>query len=67
MKSIVTGVCLLTVVCSTSYAASASDLTWTVDNGEVTITDCQRLASGSLAIPATLGGGPGNDHRPIRL
>ena len=40
------------------YAADLSDLTWTTTNGEVTITNCDRLATGGLVIPDTIEGNP---------
>lgn len=49
----------------TLTAASLSDLSYSINNGEVTITNCSRSASGTLAIPATIDGYPvtsiGND------
>ena len=39
-------------------AADLSDLTWTTTNGEVTITDCNRAATGELVIPDTIEGNP---------
>ena len=38
--------------------ADASDLTYKIENGEVTITDCKEDASGELVIPATIEGYP---------
>ncbi|MCP4850019.1 MAG: leucine-rich repeat domain-containing protein [Verrucomicrobiaceae bacterium] len=35
-----------------------SVLTWTTTDGEVTITNCDRAASGELVIPDTIGGHP---------
>jgi hypothetical protein len=52
---------------STSFGASGDDwngltvaglLTWTTTNGEVTITDCDTLATGELIIPDTIEGKP---------
>jgi len=40
------------------YAASLDDLTYTTNNGEVTITDCNEDATGELVIPDTIGGNP---------
>lgn len=42
----------------TSSAADLSDLTWTIQGGEVTITDCDTSASGSLDIPNEIEGNP---------
>ena len=39
-------------------AADLSDLTWTVTNNEVTITNCDTNGSGALDIPDTTGGDP---------
>lgn len=39
-------------------AASVSDLTYSVNNGEVTITSASYQASGSLVIPETIEGYP---------
>ena len=45
--------------CSLSlYAADLSDLTYTTTGGEVTITDCERDATGRLVIPDTIDGNP---------
>jgi len=38
------------------YAADVSDLTYTTNGGEVTITDCDTSASGTLVIPDTIEG-----------
>ncbi|MDA7605140.1 hypothetical protein N8631_00030 [Verrucomicrobiales bacterium] len=40
------------------YAADLSDLTWTTTDGEVTITACDRSATGELIIPDTIDGNP---------
>ena len=40
------------------YAADLSDLTYTAIAGEVTITDCDRSATGELIIPDTVEGNP---------
>ena len=40
------------------HAASLDDLTWTTTGGEVTITDCDRAATGELVIPDTIEGNP---------
>ncbi len=40
------------------HAAGLDDLTWTTTDGEVTITDCHRLAGGELVIPDTIEGNP---------
>ncbi len=48
---------LLIVLCSWMLtAASVSDLSYSISNGEVTITGCDTSASGALAIPKTLSG-----------
>lgn len=39
-------------------AADLSDLTYTISNNEVTITDCNESAAGHLEIPATIQGKP---------
>ncbi|MDB4414348.1 leucine-rich repeat domain-containing protein, partial [bacterium] len=41
-----------------SNSIDVIDLTWTTNNGEVTITDCDEAATGGLVIPATIGGNP---------
>ena len=40
------------------HAASLDDLTYTTNNGEVIITDCDQGATGELIIPATIEGNP---------
>jgi hypothetical protein len=40
------------------HAASLADLTYTTTDGEVTITDCDTLATGELIIPDTIEGKP---------
>ena len=40
------------------HAADVSDLTWTTNNGEVTITECNEAATGELVIPDTIEGNP---------
>ena len=40
------------------YAADLSDLTYTTTDGEVTITACDRSATGELIIPNTIEGNP---------
>ena len=42
----------------TVSAATYGDLTYSVSNGEVTITKCNRSASGAMVIPAEIGGYP---------
>ena len=44
--------------CNTADAATKGIYTYEVSNGEATITDCDTSASGSIAIPTTLGGYP---------
>ena len=39
-------------------AATIDDLTWTIEGGEVTITDCASNATGILEIPDTIEGLP---------
>lgn len=51
-------VSLLAAAPDASRAADLSDLSWTTSGGEVTITDCDTAASGTLEIPATIGGDP---------
>jgi len=41
-----------------SRAADVSDLKWTTTGGEVTIDECNELASGELVIPSTIDGKP---------
>ena len=36
------------------YAAGLDDLKWTITDGEVTITGCDKAATGELAIPDTI-------------
>lgn len=43
---------------SNAQAATQGNYTYTVSNGEATITDCKTTASGALALPSTLGGSP---------
>ena len=58
MKNL-TGSLALSLSCSLSlYAADLSDLTYTTTGDEVTITDCDPEASGSLVIPDTIDGKP---------
>lgn len=57
---------LLTLLSYVSvHAASLSDLTWTTAGNQVTITHCKIGATGTMNIPATIGGIPvtaiGND------
>ncbi len=40
------------------HAASLDDLTYTTNNAEVTITDCDTAATGELVIPDIIGGNP---------
>ena len=39
-------------------AADLSDLTWTTTDGEVTVIDCDKAATGELIIPDTIEGNP---------
>jgi len=48
----------LLVSASAGFAASVDDLTWSITDGEVTITDCDTAASGVLSIPAVIEGYP---------
>ncbi len=55
--------CLLAVFClllitPKASAATYGSLTYTVSNGEATITACNTSASGAITIPSTLGGYP---------
>ncbi len=59
--SLLTLVCLLIGVIPLGVSASAasiSDLTYTITDGEVTITNCLESASGELIIPAEIEGYP---------
>ena len=49
---------LLSAMPITAGAETYGNLTYTVSDGEATITDCDTSASGPLEIPATLGGYP---------
>lgn len=52
---------LAVIVCAFSLAVGAATygvLTYTVTNGEVTITDCSTSAAGELVIPSTIEGYP---------
>ena len=49
---------LLAALPIAASAATYGDLTYSVSNGEVTITDCNQSASGSIEIPSTLDGYP---------
>ena len=40
------------------HAACLADLTYTTNNGEVAITDCDLNAAGELVISDTIGGNP---------
>ncbi len=46
------------VIPLTANAATSGYYTYTVSNGEATITDCKTSISGDITIPATLGGYP---------
>ena len=48
----------LSMVTFTVSAKTYGDLTYTISNGRVTITDCNTSASGALEIPATIEGYP---------
>ncbi|MDC0049183.1 leucine-rich repeat domain-containing protein [Verrucomicrobia bacterium] len=56
--SIYTLLALFACVLLPLYAADLSDLTYTTNGGEVTITDCDTSASGTLVIPDTIEGKP---------
>ena len=45
----------LSIVCNSSALCW---LTWTMTDGEVSITDCNEAATGELVIPDTIGGNP---------
>ena len=49
------------------YAADLSNLTYTAIAGEVTITDCDRSATGELIIPNTIEGNPVTSIRKAAL
>jgi hypothetical protein len=40
------------------HAADLNDLSWTISNDEVSITDCEESVSGTFSIPATIEGNP---------
>ena len=40
------------------HAADLTDLSWTISNDEVSITDCEESVSGTFSIPATIEGNP---------
>ena len=40
------------------FAATSGNYTYTVSNGEATITDVKTTVSGRITIPSTLGGYP---------
>ena len=48
----------LAVPSLTAEAASVEDLSYTVKNGQVTITDCDYYATGDLVIPSLIDGYP---------
>ena len=49
---------LLVAIPQTAFAATSGIYTYTVSNGQATITKCQQSASGAITIPETLGGYP---------
>ena len=59
-QSVILGLVLLSlsVFPWSGRGADLSDLTYTISNNEVTITDCNTSASGHLDIPATIEGYP---------
>ena len=49
---------IITAVPMTASAATYDDLTYKINNGEVTITDCDQSISGDVVIPDTIEGYP---------
>ena len=49
---------LITFLPTAALADTYEDLTYSVSEGKVTITDCADSAAGSLVIPATIAGYP---------
>jgi hypothetical protein len=45
-------------IATDSLAADLNDLTWTTENDQVTITDCDQNAAGTLEIPPLIEGNP---------
>lgn len=58
IATIVLTISMLPGITPVSHAASFGDLSYTITNGEVTITDCNETASGALEIPAEIEGCP---------
>jgi len=48
--------CAIFITTPEANAATYGDLTYTVSNGEATITDCSTSATGELVIPSTIDG-----------
>ena len=48
----------ITLLPTQAEAATSGNYTYTVSNGEATITDCKTSISGYVTIPSTLGGYP---------
>ena len=48
------GFILITLISVSANAATTNDLTYTIAEGEVTITDCDLSASGNLIIPVSI-------------
>jgi len=51
-------VCLYAFVSTPASAATSGNYTYSVSNGEATITDCSTAISGNVTIPSTFGGYP---------
>ncbi|MDA9831916.1 leucine-rich repeat domain-containing protein [Akkermansiaceae bacterium] len=58
MKSLPALLAILVCASLPLHAASLADLTYTTNNGKVTITDCDEAATGELVIPNTIQGNP---------
>lgn len=56
--ALITVILVIFAVGITTSAASLSDLTYEISNGEVTIIDCKESASGELTIPDKINGYP---------
>jgi hypothetical protein len=58
MKSLQALLALFACAALPLHAAGLDDLTWTTTDDEVTITFCNRAATGELVIPGTIEGNP---------
>ena len=58
MKFLLPILLYLSVLCTSIFAASVEDLTFTPDGGGYSVTDCLTTASGSLVIPSIYEGLP---------